>query len=78
MGVDFYWQKVGKGMNLETNSPSRIHGVLERQFGELPITITSNAIPWLNGAHALDRNEPIWEQIVDHLQKHGEIRIWCE
>lgn len=81
MSAAVYWEPVKppKGHRVKTGTPSWLLGAFESAFGRRYPNLTTSDIPVLRGMMAAAPNQrETFEQLVDAISDHGEIRIWAE
>ncbi len=52
--------------------------ILERAFGNVPITLTNCHIQKLMGISAAQPGEDLWRSLINAIQRHKQIRVWTE
>jgi hypothetical protein len=77
MSASLYYQPV-EGKYLLCNSPSRIIDILNKAFGELPITIGESDLREAIRGISFANDDPVWKELENAILAHGKIRIWAE
>ncbi len=77
MGASVYWRPIKGGKDFG-DGISR--GSLEKVFGPFPLRLSAEHVGGLEVMVRLDVSgrKDEWEQLIEAIDKHGEIEIWAE
>lgn len=82
MSANIYWRPVTTARNdLSVSAPSDFIDSMREAFGNLPVKLTDKDIPTLKGMSSVRnifRNENPYKEIIETIEKVGEIEIWAE
>ena len=79
MSASWYWKPVVPNDGTRATGLSSDRKTLEAVFGATPTTITQAKKDLLTAMHlATGRNESLYGDLADALDKHEEIEVWVE
>ncbi|MDD5693561.1 MAG: hypothetical protein PHU86_03770 [Patescibacteria group bacterium] len=82
MSANIYWRPDTQARNnFDVGAPSDFIDSIREAFGELPVKLNSKDVPTLKGmasVKSLWRNDNPYKEIIETIEKVGEIEIWAE